>query len=135
MSESAPPPVVESTDVRRTQILTPDAIEGVLADFRSWLYGASETDLAMPGGAAEPAETVSLYTLASQFVALRHEVHLQTRATRGQQAQNEEALQKLGRTLDSLEKTYEIVRRQGTQDREERIRGLLKTLVDVGDAL
>jgi len=59
----------------------------VLADFRSWLERA-------PAPAVPPAvpQPLDLHTLLSQFVALRHEVNLQTKASRAQQEQNAEAI-------------------------------------------
>jgi molecular chaperone GrpE len=105
--------------------LTPDAVAAVLADFQTWL-----SDLASAPPAAEPAPApaIDLHTLLGGFVALRHEVNLQTRATRAQQEQNAETLRQLGEALGAL--------RQSPQPSEgEAARPLLKTLVDLYDAL
>jgi molecular chaperone GrpE len=104
----------------------------VLADFRVWLTGLG----APPEGAAPPApvkaaEGPDLFTLLSQFVALRHEVNLQTRAVRAQQEQNAETLRQLAEALDAL-------RGAGASAdgaREEQRRPLLQTLVELHDAL
>src|SRR5688572_24969382 len=97
MSEPAPPAGAESPAVHDSQALTPEAIESVLADFRAWLQQAATA------GPAPPApEGPDLHALLGQFVALRHEVNLQTRATRAQQEQNAEALRQLGQALDVL---------------------------------
>src|SRR5437879_2416628 len=68
--------------------LTPAAVDAVLGDFRTWL-------LQLASGPHETADNgddhhvhatrgseVDLFTLISQFTALRHEVNMQTRAVR-----------------------------------------------------
>jgi molecular chaperone GrpE len=107
----------------------------VLADFRAWLRQAT----ALPSDNGEPpaagtAEPVDLHTLLGQFVALRHEVNLQTRATRAQQEQTAEALRQLGGAVDVLRQGLQApVARSG--DPEDLLRPLLKTLLDLHDAL
>jgi molecular chaperone GrpE len=125
MPECPPPGVAEGAAGRGAQALTPDAVAAVLADFRTWLL-----DLAAAPPAAEPAPppAVDLHALLGGFVALRHEVNLQTRATRAQQEQNAETLRQLGEALEAL--------RQAPQPaQDEAIRPLLKTLVDLYDSL
>jgi len=109
--------------------LTPEGIEAVLADFRSWL-----TDLAA-GVVPEPApladEPPDLHALFGQFTALRHEVNLQTKAVRAQQEQNAETLQRLGEAVDAMHQP-------GTDDtiaEDGPTRSVLKGLVEVADAL
>jgi molecular chaperone GrpE len=129
--------------------LTPETIEAVLTDFRSWLQQLPAPDLAV--GTAVPAvahgtavtavptadteEAVDLHTLLGQFIALRHEVNLQTRAVRTQQEQNTETLRQLTRALDDLERANEAAEQASGQARDEQLRPLLKVLVDVADAL
>jgi molecular chaperone GrpE len=72
-----------------------------------------------------------LHTLLGQFLALRHEVNLQTRAVRNQQEQNAETLRQLGAALDSLR----AVQAQIEQSQEAPLRPLLETLVELHDAL
>ena len=91
MPEPTPPPDAGGIAGRRQGPLTPDAIDAILADFRRWLE-----DLA--AGAPEPppepeGPAVDLATLVGAFTALRHEVNLQTRATRAQSEQFAQALQ------------------------------------------
>jgi molecular chaperone GrpE len=123
MSEPPPPGVAQGATVADHQALTPEAVEAVLADFRAWL-----AEFAAPQPAGEPApqaaEAVDLHTLVGQFVALRHEVNLQTKASRAQLEQNAEALRQLAQAQEA---------REGGQ--EELLRPLLKTLVDLHDAL
>src|SRR5436305_1990283 len=103
MSDHAPPLVPgDAASDRRQEALTPDRIDNLLADFRAWLEQAAAAPVPPETPAAEPA--VDLHTLLSQFVALRHEVNLQTRASRAQQEQTAEALREMGQALDLLER-------------------------------
>ncbi len=112
--------------------MTPERIERILADFRSWLEQAAASP---PPPSTPPAPEVDLHTLLAQFVALRHEVNLQTKASRAQQEQNTEALRELGEALELLEKRDAALERAEEQARDEQIRPLLKTLIDLQDAL
>ena len=107
-------------------------METVLDDFRSWLR-------ALPAGILPPPvpddDGPDLHTLLGQFVALRHEVNLQTKATRAQQEQTAEALTLLRDSLDSLEESASAARAARQASIEEQSRPLLKTLVDLHDAL
>jgi molecular chaperone GrpE len=111
--------------------LTPERIEAVLGDFRSWLQHVAAAPPAPPD--AEPAETVDLHTLLGQFIALRHEVNLQTRATRAQQEQNAATLDQFGQALDVLRQSQAPGQRDDKET--ESLRPLLRTLIDVHDAL
>jgi molecular chaperone GrpE len=112
--------------------LTPAAIEAVLADFRSWLQHLSS---APPGQSAqEQAQAVDLHTLLGQFVAVRHEVNLQTKAARSQQEQTGLALQQLGQALESGRQAQAAAQQANQQTRDEALKPLLKTLLDVHDA-
>jgi molecular chaperone GrpE len=101
-----------------------------LADFRAWLREAAESAPAPPD-----AEAVDLHTLLAQFTALRHEVHLQTRAARAQQEQGAEALRQLGEAVGALQQGQLGARLGEEQARDEALRPLLKALVDVYDNL
>jgi molecular chaperone GrpE len=81
------------------------------------------------------AEAVDLHTLLAQFTALRHEVHLQTRAARTQQEQGAESLRQLGEALATLQQSQLSARLNAEQTHEEAVRPLLKALVEVHDAL
>jgi molecular chaperone GrpE len=100
----------------------------VLADFRSWLDAASAAGEA-DGVGPPPGEGVDLHVLLGQFLALRHEVNLQTRAVRNQQEQNAETLRQLAQALETLRQA------PAQTAPDERVRSLLKTLVDLYDAL
>jgi molecular chaperone GrpE len=116
----------------------------VLADFRAWLLSVRDEG----GGRRDEAplhpssllphpseEAVDLHTLLAQFTALRHEVHLQTRASRAQQEQGAEALRQLGEAFGALQQSQLSVRLGEEQACDEVLRPLLKALVDVYDAL
>jgi molecular chaperone GrpE len=103
-------------------------VSAVLTDFQAWL--SAQVDL--------PDETTAgvddgpdLYSLLEQLTALRQEVNLQTKAARSQQEQNASAMAQLSRALDLLQQTPGNT----NQDRDDRLRPLLKTLVELYDAL
>jgi molecular chaperone GrpE len=131
MSESPPPVVAGGAAGDAQKALTQEQVEAVLADFRAWLEQAvSGAELAEPSPREAPPD---LYTLLGELIALRQEVNLQTRAARNQQEQNAEALRQLSEALavlrDRPAETGE------TSSAEECQRPLLKTLIDVYDAL
>jgi molecular chaperone GrpE len=120
----APPPVRApgtSGDAAPAGSLTPEAIDRILADFRSWLAEAAD-----PVATASEPPPVDLLTLVAQFTALRHEVNLQTKAARSSLEQTGEALARLGEVVESLEE-------QPPDDDE--LKPLLKAVVDVYDNL
>lgn len=94
----------------------------------------------MPAAREEPAaeETapvevpLSLHALVAQFTALRHEINLNTKASRAQQEHNVQTLQELSRTTQDL-RDRELRDRDRTQ--EDLLRPLLKALVEAHDAL
>jgi molecular chaperone GrpE len=109
-------------------------VESVLADFRTWLHQFAESPATASASTAE-AEPVDLHTLLSQFIALRHEVNLQTKATRAQQEQNNATLEQLSQALEAMQQSQTAGRELEQQAREDLLLPYLKTLVDVFDAL
>ena len=102
------------------------ALEQLLAEFRAWL----EAHPGAPGAAGEPilAEpTLDVAALIAPFVALRHEVNLQTKASRAQLEQSAAALEQLREAVETL--------RRPPPATDELLRPVLKTLIDVYDAL
>ena len=75
----------------------------------------------------EPEPALDLSALLAPFVALRHEVNLQTRSSRAQLELNAQTLDQLRQSLDAL--------RRPPPATEEQLRPVLKTLIDVHDAL
>jgi molecular chaperone GrpE len=67
------------------------------------------------------------------MIALRHEVNLQTKATRAQQEQNADTLRELSRAIDALAKPTAPVTDSSPSDEAQR--GVLKVLIDIADAL
>src|SRR4051794_11627935 len=117
MSESPAPPVFENTAEPHSLALTSEAVEAVLAEFRGWLTALDST----PAPEKKPAdELVDLHTLLGQFTALRHEVNLQTKATRAQQEQNSETLQQLTAALETLEQAHAATQ-QAEQDNADEL--------------
>lgn len=88
------------------------------------------------GGEEElPAPPFDVATVLQHFIALRQEVNLQTKASRGQLEQN-------GQTIAMFQESLGTLQRQQTQLEEndqgvldEIARPLLKTLIDAHDAL
>jgi len=132
MQESPPADVAPNDAGRRLEALNPETIEAVLAEFRGWLRQAA---VEPPPPPAEGEQPIDLHTLLSQFVALRHEVNLQTRATRTQQEQNTQTLQQLEQALEMLRQNEAAEQQVQQQADDEKVRPLLKTLIDLHDAL
>ena len=132
MSESPTPPIVENAAQPRSQALSAAAIEAVLAEFRGWLSAVGQTGFAE---VSPPLETLDLHTLLAQFTALRHEVNLQTKATRVQQEQNSETLRQLTQALEALEQAHGAAEQTQERNAEERLRPVLKALVELHDAV
>ncbi|HMF16986.1 MAG TPA: nucleotide exchange factor GrpE [Gemmataceae bacterium] len=133
MSEFPPSSVPGEALVASQVTMNEQAIESLLADFRSWLMQAAHAELPEP--ADEAAEPVDLATLVGQFVALRHEVNLQTRSSRAQQEQNTETLRQLSQALELLQNPPEANADADERERAELLRPLLKALIDVHDNL
>ena len=104
--------------------MNPSDVERILADFRRWLEAQPEGTTPAPA----PAEPVDLATLVRHFTALRQEVNLQTRASRGQMEQNATALERLEKALAHLDEDDDA-------ETDDTVRPLLKALLDARDAL
>ena len=102
-----------------TAALTSVQIEWILNDFREWLEAASTADLTPPDAPVAPIDAQSII---AQFTALRHEVNLQTKATRV--------------ATDQAAKILETIAPPppGEPDREH-MRPIIKTLLDIHDSL
>jgi molecular chaperone GrpE len=123
MSEIAPPRLVEDAAVAG-----PSPLSDILADFRRW-YDESVADNGQPPAPAPPA--IDLATLLGHFVALRQEVNLQTRSVRAQQEQTLDFARAVQQALEGLARTPAAPK----SDNDDLIRPLLKSLVDVYDAI
>jgi molecular chaperone GrpE len=119
--------------------LTPERIETVLADFRTWLQEAvclsAEASAEPIPSSSEHAKPIDLHTLVGQFLALRHEVHLLTRSARAQQEQTTQTQEQLGQALDAVRQSGRQARDDAESAESNQLRPLLKTLLDVEDAL
>ena len=112
MSEPPPPGVPAGPAVPAAEVtgpLSPDRLATVLDDFEAWLAALSSQPGPPHDGQAQtpPAERIDLHTLLGQFLGLRHEVNLQTRAVRAQQEQNSETIEQLADALDLLRQKQE----------------------------
>ena len=110
-------------------------MDALLADFRRWLEQSVAAPVDGTAPAVSPAEPVDLHTLLGQFLAVRHEVNLQTKAVRAQQELNTVTLRELSAALDALEKAQAAANQAQQQAIDEQVRPLLKALVDLHDAL
>ena len=127
MSDDAPPPLPglpfesdAAAGTLSTARIESEHVESVLADFRTWLTEAQQAHAVEPQPAAE---TVDLFTLIGQFTALRHEVNLQTKASRTAVEQNTETLKRLTQP------------EKPPADPDEAFRPLAKAIIDIADAL
>lgn len=100
------------------------------------IVAASETanDLQFPAANSTPAPP-DLHEVLGQLIALRHEVNLQTRASRAQQEQNTQTLGRLGEALELLQNNEELAPATDSEAKAEAVRPMLKALVDAHDAL
>lgn len=78
-----------------------------------------------------PEKTVDLFTLVEQFVALKQEVNLQTRATRSSLDQNAEALKQLAEFGDRLQSTPA----PAGPSFDDKLKPLFKAMLDAYDSL
>jgi molecular chaperone GrpE len=124
MSEQPTAHFPEATAERRTQALTPERIESILADFRCWLHEAAARGTSLDERNPQD-ERIDLHTLLGQFAALRHEVNLQTKAVRAQQEQNAQTLSALQATASAAPSTAH----------DEADQNHARTLMEIYDAL
>lgn len=138
MSESSPPAVPASPADPAAALtapaspLSPDQRAAILHDFEAWL-ASQPPEASAPPPPADPR--IDLHTLLGQLLALRQEVNLQTRSVRAQQEQNNEALVQLSEALDLLRQEQDRGGSVPVLAGDEPLRPLLKTLVDLYDAL
>jgi molecular chaperone GrpE len=107
----------------------------LLARFRQWLDQTRTEAAALADNAAmedeESGETVGLYQLVEQLVALRHDVKLLTKAARSGEERSEA-------TLLSMQAAIEQFRAAGGQDAEaaeKAARPLVEALVELDESL
>lgn len=100
--------------------LTQERIDAVLADFRTWL-----ADLATPVPVPPEPPAFDLSTVVAQFTALRHDVNLQTKATRAAVEQTAEVLKHVAPATPAAPPA----------DPDEAVRPLVKAVIDIADAL
>lgn len=133
MSDDTSPVAVPRSSELGSETLSNEAIESILADFRSWLETARDRDMSAEADLAAPGFDVA--SVLQHFVALRQEINLQTKASRNQLEQNAQTLAALQEAVSALE--HQEARREGVQseERDEALRPLLKTLIEAHDSL
>src|SRR4051794_15862889 len=126
MSDTPPPAVNANAALPGPEKMTPERLEAVLQDFRSWLAALPAAEVQQ---ALTPDESIDLHTLLGQLLGLRHEVNLQTRAVRSQQEQNAQTIQQLIQALETLRDARASRPAAAPSSTEDAVRPLLKTLV------
>jgi molecular chaperone GrpE len=132
MPDNPPPGVAQDVAGARPEALSAETIEHILADFRRWLQDI----------ATRPADQSAildgefgLHDLVSQFVALRHDVNLQTKAARAQQEQASRSLEALEQALDHLEHADSGTHEETDEAAAETLRPLLKSVLEITDLM
>lgn len=134
MSDFATAPAVDEAADAVAGPLDADAIERLLAELRAWL--AEQIGGGVPPCAEEAAaEDVDLATLLGHFTALRHEVNLQTRASRTQHEQAGQALELLKQALNELEARDRRRDQDKQAAQDDALRPVVKALLDARDSL
>lgn len=133
MSDEPSPSFVANAAEFGADELSTDAIDAILADFRAWLVEAPSR-LASRGSPDEHAP-FDVATLLQHFIALRQEINLQTKSNRTQLEQSAQTIGILQEALGALEKQQAQSDEKDRTVEDEIARPLLKTLIDVHDAL
>ncbi len=135
MSDDSSPIVAARAGEFGAEALSSDAIDAILADFRAWLTETHVPASPETRGAEGDRPTFDVATVLQQFIALRHEVNLQTRASRAQQEQGAQIIATLQESLGALQRQQTQLGENDQTAQDEVARPLLKTLIDAHDAL
>lgn len=114
----------------------------VLERLRDWLTATrakaatEEADEPTPSaGAAASAGDIGLYEFAAEFTALRQELKLQTKSTRGLQEQSEQALQTLQAATRQLQLAEQKARDLASGSAADNSKPFVEALINLDDAL
>jgi molecular chaperone GrpE len=107
--------------------------EQILSRFRDWLDQTQAESALLdeqPGHDDSPGDAIGLYQLAEQLTALRHDVKLLTKASRGAEERNEA-------TLLSMNAAIEQFRSVASREEEEEktARPLVEAIVELDESL
>ena len=108
--------------------------EEVLARFRDWLGRTRSECASLEEHATDeegPPEAVGLYQLVEQFTALRHDVKLLTKATRGTEERNEATLLSLQAAIEQ----FRAVETKEDEAADKAARPLAEALVELDESL
>ncbi len=115
--------------------------EHILERLGDWLAAtrveaAANADQAPPSDAdAQPVGDIGLYEFASEFTALRQELKLQTKSTRGLQEQSEQALQTLQAATRQLQLAEQKARDLASGNAADSSKPFVEALINLDDAL
>jgi molecular chaperone GrpE len=129
MSDVTSPTVTAGSGEFGAEAVNADAVETILADFRAWLAEAKETPPAAVASALDVA------TVVQHFTALRQEINLHTKSSRGQLEQNAQTIVMLQQALEALQRQLGQLQQSDKNAQDELLRPLLKTLLDAHDVL
>src|ERR1700738_5026542 len=129
MSDVTSPIIAAGPGQLGPEAVNAQAVERILADFRAWLFEAKENP------PAAPAVELDVATIVQHFTALRQEVNLQTKSSRGQLEQNAQTMVMLQQALEALQSRQAQLQQSEKSGQDELVRPLLKTLLDAHDAL
>lgn len=129
MSHDETPKVTEDTLGQSRPQLEEMDVEEILNAFRQWItQHAQNSNEELDTFGSHASEGPDLFTLLSNFVSLKQEIHLQTRSTRSQQEQS-------NKILEHLEETLEKLSSNNDPRNDKHVRNTLKTLIETYDAL
>jgi molecular chaperone GrpE len=134
MQDCPPPGIAPDPASNGPETLTAEKIDSILADFRRWLLDIANAPVSDASEKRPTPHDFSLNDLVSQFVALRHDVSLQTKAARAQQEQASRSLEALEQALETLQDST-VTDGQSDDAVALALRPLLKSLLDVTDLM
>jgi molecular chaperone GrpE len=105
--------------------------ESLLNQFRQWLEAARDEHSRFQPSAPEPENEVGLIRLVEEFTALRHEVKLHTKGSRGLQEQTESVLPLLKQAIAE----FKSVEPREAQAAISASKPLVEALADLDEAL
>ena len=112
MSDISPSLDIAGPGELGAEALNPETIDSILTDFRTWLQDAKHAPT------IESAPQLDVATVVQQFIALRQDVNLQTKASRAQSEQSATTIAMLQEALGELQRQHNLPKQndKGSQD-------------------